>query len=97
VISSIGTLHWAKRLTRLGPNRVDEPLPSPVFSTDELLKMGVPIAGPARPVRQAFFDESLQRAYDNWYAFIGVWLTIAGGIVAGAVPFLWGFVWPKTT
>ncbi len=97
VISAIGTLHWAKRLTRLRPNRVEEPLPPAAWSAAELLKMGVPVAGPALPVRQEFFDEVVQRANDNWHAFIGVWLTIAGGIVAGALPFLWGVFWPKST
>ena len=54
--------------------------------------MGLP-AGPMLPARGEFFNESFRRACDNWYAYAGVWLTIAGGIVASALPFLWGLIW----
>jgi len=58
----------------------------------EVAMMGLP-AGPMLPARGEFFNESFRRACDNWYAYAGVWLTIAGGIVASALPFLWGLIW----
>jgi hypothetical protein len=34
-----------------------------------------------------------QQARDNWTAFLGVWMTVVGGIIGSAGPFLLGLFW----
>jgi hypothetical protein len=82
IISAIGTKHWARRLFRNKPNQSDEPLPPTTL----------PGPGPGYQLNWASLNESSQRARDNLHAFIGVWMTIAGGIIGSAVPFLLGLL-----
>jgi hypothetical protein len=82
IIAAIGTKHWARRVFRFKPNQSDEPLPPTTL----------PGPGPAYQLNMSSLNESAQRARDNLHAYIGVWMTIAGGIIGSAVPFLLGLV-----
>jgi hypothetical protein len=81
----IGTHMWAIRLFRLGPDRADDPLPAPTFPP-------VPGRGPGVQFNVEHVNEAFKRSVDNWRAYIGVWITIFGTVVGGAVPFLLDFI-----
>jgi hypothetical protein len=85
-IAAFGAWHCAWRMIRLGPNQVDAPLPPTVL---EELRGRSGLA----PLNPAFFDEAQQRAIDNVRSFVGVWLTIAGGVIGSAGPFLLETFW----
>jgi hypothetical protein len=87
VISAIGTKYWAWRLLRLGPADIDEQLPP-----EDLTRSGSRF--PVRARSHARMTEDGRRAYDNLRSYVGVWVSIAGGIIASAVPFLTEQVWP---
>jgi hypothetical protein len=84
-ISAFGARLWAFRIFRQRPERADDPLP--------------PAALPGPPGARAVqfnFDYANQlrvRAEDNWYGYIGVWLSIAGGILGSAGPFVLSLLW----
>jgi hypothetical protein len=88
VISAIGTKYWAWRLLRLKPGDIDEQLPP-----EDLTRPGSRF--PVRARSHARMIEDGRRAYDNLRSYVGVWVSIAGGIVASAVPFLIHLVWPE--
>jgi len=78
-ISVLGTRLWAHRLLRLGPDRAEDPLPSPTH--------------PQRPGEigvQFNFEYSRiahQRALDNWRSYWGVWITVSGSVL-GVFPLI---------
>jgi hypothetical protein len=84
IISALGARLWAWRIFRQRPERADDPLPPTTL----------PRQPGARGVQLniGYFNEAQKRALDSWYAYIGVWLTISGGIIGSAGPFLWDLV-----
>jgi hypothetical protein len=80
IVAAIGTRRWAARLFRVGPKKSDEQVPSPT------LPMEAGARGVA--VNPDFFNTLQRQALDNLSSYIGVWLTIAGGLLGGAGPFL---------
>jgi hypothetical protein len=86
VISALGARYWARRLLRLNPDHADDPLPPAVLMEHQAPSGLV-------PVNPEFFVEGPKRASDNLYAFVGVWLTIRGGMLGSAAPFLVDTVW----
>ncbi len=80
-ISALGAHLWAWRIFRQRPERADDPLPPATFPP----KPG----SPGVQLNMENLYERGRRALDNWYSYIGVWLTIAGGIIGSAGPFLW--------
>ena len=40
-----------------------------------------------------YFNAAGRQALDNLYSYAGVWVTIAGGIIGSAGPFLVGLMW----
>jgi uncharacterized protein (DUF697 family) len=87
VISAVGTKYWAWRLLRLKPGDIDDQLPP-----EDLI--GPRSRFPIRAVSHARMIADGRRAYDNLRSYVGVWVSIAGGIIASAVPFLMHLVWP---
>jgi hypothetical protein len=87
VISAIGTKYWAWRLLRLKLGDIDEQLPP-----EDLTGPGSRF--PIRAQSYARMIEDGRRTYDNMRSYVGVWVSIAGGIIASAVPFLIQLVWP---
>jgi hypothetical protein len=87
VISAIGTKYWAWRLLRLRPGDIDDQLP-PEDLTSPRSRHAV------RAVSYGRMVEDGKRARDNLFSYVGVWVSIAGGIIASAVPFLIGLIWP---
>jgi hypothetical protein len=87
-ISAIGTRHWATRLFR-DPRRSDAGLP-PTTLPDPQGR------GPGVLLNPAAMTELGQRARDNWSAYLGVWMSIFGGIIGSAGPFLMDLVWPAS-
>jgi hypothetical protein len=77
VISALGALLWANRLVR-EPTLSDNP-PGPTVPLVAL----VPTVEP----------ELKQQARENLAAYVGVWVTIAGGIIGSAGPFLLDLLW----
>jgi hypothetical protein len=45
------------------------------------------------PLKTAHITELQQRAYDDIRSYVGVWLTIADGIIGSAGPFLLDTLW----
>jgi ABC-type branched-subunit amino acid transport system permease subunit len=80
VISALGARLWAFRIFRQRPERADDP-PTPLMFPRKPGEQGV-------QVNMGAIDERIIRGLDNWYAYIGVWLTISGGIIGSAGPFL---------
>jgi hypothetical protein len=89
VISAFGARLWANRIFRQRPERADDPLP-PAALPQEPGARGVQL-------NWDYFAVAHQRALDNWLGLVGVWLSIAGGIIGSAGPFLLGFVWHPST
>ncbi len=85
VISALGARLWAYRIFRQRPERADDPLPPP--------NLPGPPGTRAVQVNFDYFNKAHLRALDNYYGLFGVWITIAGGFVAGPGPFLLGLVW----
>ena|ERR1017187_4761927 len=85
-ISALGARHWASRLFR-DPQRSDAGL-SPMTLPDPQGR------GPRVIMNEAALNELDRRACDNWCAYLGVWLTIGGGILGSAAPFIVDLVWP---
>jgi hypothetical protein len=83
VIAALGARLWAARLFRYSPERVDDPLPP---ATDD-----------GGQVNFDHFNQRLLRTVDNWSSYFGVWMTIAGGMLGSAGPFLWDQVLRLTT
>lgn len=79
-ISALGARLWASRLLRLTPAGADDPLPATTHPPEPGAK--------AVQLNTAYFAEAHKRALDNYSGFVGVWLTIAGGFIGGALPFL---------
>lgn len=85
IITALGTLLWAHRLFRLKPAAADDPLPPATF--------------PAEPGARfvefnvAHHNERMMRQLDNYRGYIGVLLSIAGGIIGSVGPFMAGLIW----
>jgi hypothetical protein len=84
-ISALGARLWANRVFRVRPHRSDEGLPPPTL----------PPEPGARGVEAnvEFFAVLRAQALDNLYSYVGVWLSIAGGIIGSAGPFILGLFW----
>lgn len=86
LVSALGARLWAHRLFRVGPAAADNPLP--------------PVSHPLEPGARAvalnseYFNQAFQQALDNYRGYWGVWLSITGGMISSAGPFvaqsLWG-------
>ena len=74
IITAYGAFAMSSRLLRLGPARVESPMP--------------PTTLPGGQFNFAYVGEGMQRAAENWAALVGFWITIGGTIVAGALPFI---------
>jgi hypothetical protein len=74
IITAYGAFAMSARLLRLGPARMESSMP--------------PTTLPGGQFNFAYLGEGMQRAAENWYALVGFWITIAGTIVAGALPFM---------
>jgi len=74
-----GTWLWGSRLFRMTPDRADDPLPP--------LVAAVAPSGVWAP-NSDYFNQLARRYADNHRAVIGIWLTIIGGLLAGAAPIL---------
>ena len=87
IISALGARLWAFRIFRQRPERANDPLP--------------PTAFPGKPrdrgvqMNPEYFNQEFLRAPDNYYGLVGVWLTIAGGIIGSAGPFLLSLICPS--
>ena len=88
VISAIGARLWAHRVFRVGAHRGDEGLPPPTLPPPP----GSP-AGPGVLLNLGYLNALGQQALDNLYSYVGVWVSIAGGIIGSAGPFLLGLLW----
>jgi hypothetical protein len=85
VITALGARLWAHRIFRVKPHRGDEGLPPP----------GLPPEPGARAVAMnpEYFQVLHLQALDNLYSYVGVWLTIVGGMIGSAGPFALGLFW----
>jgi hypothetical protein len=73
VITAAGATYMTRRLLRLGVDSIDSELPAPVLSNNQF--------------NFAHVGERIERLADNWCALVGFWITLAGTIMAGALPF----------
>lgn len=73
IITAYGALAMASRLLRLGPVQADNELPPVTINQNQF--------------NWNYVTERIQREADNWTALVGLWVTLAGTIVAGALPF----------
>jgi hypothetical protein len=91
-IAAQGTFMWAGRLFRL-MQHADDSLPPVIHEQSRN-----PLTGLAA-INSEHFNEAQRRQTDNIKAHVGVWLTVIGGIIASAVPFLCGVfhVWTPAT
>ena len=85
-ITALGTWRWAGRLFR-DPTRSD-PGVAPMTLPDPQRR------GPLVMLNPAAFNDLRQQAEDNWRAYLGVWISIAGGIIGSVGPFAVDLVWP---
>jgi hypothetical protein len=81
----MGAKLWANRVFRVGGHRSDEGLPAPVL----------PLEPGARGVAMnpEYLPAMHQQALDNLYSYIGVWVSIVGGIIGSAGPFVVAQFW----
>jgi hypothetical protein len=84
VVAAIGTRLWASRLFRVKGHRSDEQLP-PQFLP---MQPGALTVAPNPDYIPALQRQTL----DNLYSTVGVWLSICGGLIGGAGPFLLGLI-----
>lgn len=85
VISALGARLWANRVFRVGARRGDEELPAPFFPPQPGA-VGVQL-------NIEHLNARHQQALDNFYSYVGVWLSIGGGIIGSTGPFLLGLLW----
>jgi hypothetical protein len=79
VMAAHGLLLMSSRIRREGLKYVDERLPPGTFGNT---------------ATSEFFNERIQRAEDNWQYAVGLCLSLAGTVIAGAVPFILQSFWP---
>jgi hypothetical protein len=85
VIAALGARLWAHRIFRVKPHHGDEGLPPPTLP---------PEPGARGVAMNLEYLPALHRqTLDNLYSYVGVWLTIAGGIIGSAGPFVLSLFW----
>jgi hypothetical protein len=87
VISGLGARLWANRLFRVGALRSDEELPPPFFPAQP--------GAPGVQFNPGHANALGQQAMDNYLSAVGVWISIVGGMLGSAGPFLLGLAWPS--
>jgi ABC-type branched-subunit amino acid transport system permease subunit len=89
IISAIGAYYWAIRLFRY-PAQSSEPEVPPLAVPDPAG------GGPGMLLVADGFEELRKRASDTFRAYLGVLLSIIGGIVGSAGPFIVDLLWPPS-
>jgi hypothetical protein len=80
VISALGARLWANRIFRVGVLHGDEELPPPAH----------PPEPGARGVQLniEYLNTLGRQAMDNYLSAVGVWISIGGGMIGSAGPFI---------
>ena len=84
MITGLGARLWANRIFRVGARHGDEALPPTTLPPEPGAK--------AVQMHPEYLNKSFQQAMDNYLGAVGVWISIAGGMIGGAGPFLLDFV-----